>query len=156
LSTIDVSDPTADEDTMFRVVQFAGALDDIADSPLLGHGTSSFQLLFAPGAAESIVGTNVPWIANSELRILHDTGAIGLGLFLLFLGALLRKAWPLLRRGSEPALLALLTSAVVYCVSFQATEGTILAFPWVHLGLIGCVVAMELKNPRRGAGVPGK
>jgi hypothetical protein len=30
---------------------------------------------------------------------------------------------------------------VVYCVAFQATEGTILAFTWVHLGLIGCAVS---------------
>jgi len=36
--------------------------------------------------------------------------------------------------------------ALVYIVSFQLTEGTFLAFSWVHLGLIACAVAVYSAN----------
>jgi hypothetical protein len=32
--------------------------------------------------------------------------------------------------------------ALVYSLTFQATEGTLLAFSWIHLGLIGCAVSI--------------
>jgi hypothetical protein len=45
---------------------------------------------------------------------------------------------------------ALVLAFVVYCVSFQFTEGTLLAFTWVHLGMIAC--AFVLFNTANGAG----
>ncbi|HEV1995867.1 MAG TPA: hypothetical protein VGR03_16155 [Candidatus Acidoferrum sp.] len=146
LSTLDVADPTADENTLFRFVQFAAAVDDFVASPLLGNGTASFQLLFMRETAEIDIGTETPWIANTELRILHDTGVIGFAAFVLFVGALVRQARRRLKRVSDPVLLALLVSAAVYAVSFQVTEGTILAFTWVHLGLIACAVAVPISS----------
>jgi len=47
-----------------------------------------------------------------------------------------------LKREFSVELLALLLSGVVYSITFQATEGTLLAFPWVQLGLIGCAVTL--------------
>jgi hypothetical protein len=150
LSTVDVADPTADENTFVRVVQFSVAVDDFFARPLLGNGTASFQLLYAQADAMDI-GTETPWIANTELRILHDTGVIGFATFVLFLAALYRQARRRLRHASDPVLFALLVSAVVYLVSFQATEGTILAFTWVHLGMIACAVALAAAGERNAA-----
>jgi hypothetical protein len=141
-SSIDVSDPNADDNTVFRLVQLAAALDGFIQSPVLGNGTASFQLLSDRSTFEIDIGSQVPWISNSELRILHDTGVVGFIAFMVFLVALAWQARRLLRRISNPALVALLVSAVVYCVSFQATEGTILAFTWVHLGLISCAISL--------------
>jgi hypothetical protein len=146
LSTLDVADPTADENTLFRVVQFEAALDDIFTSPLLGNGTASFQLLFMRETAEIDIGAETPWIANTELRILHDTGVIGFAVFVLFVGALVRQARRRLKHASDPVLLALLVSAAVYAVSFQVTEGTILAFTWVHLGLVACAASVPIAS----------
>jgi hypothetical protein len=34
----------------------------------------------------------------------------------------------------------------VYCITFQTTEGTLLAFPWIQLGLIACLVALPARE----------
>jgi hypothetical protein len=146
LSTLNVADPSADENTLVRLIQMAAAAENIAKSPVLGNGTASFQLLFGPEVAGVDIAAETPWISNSELRILHDTGVIGFTVFVLFLGSLLRQSWRHLKRVSAPALLALLVSAAVYAVSFQVTEGTILAFTWVHLGLIACALSVPTSS----------
>jgi hypothetical protein len=140
-STVDISDPTSDPNTLTRMVQVGSAFDEVLKHPVWGGGTSSFQLAFdwqSFGAEWEDQG----WIANTEMRVLHDTGLVGLIVFSAFLVSLYRRSRRVLKFESNPELVALLASAVVYCVAFQATEGTILAFPWVHLGLIGCAVSI--------------
>jgi drug/metabolite transporter (DMT)-like permease len=75
------------------------------------------------------------------MRVLHDTGVVGLVIFSAFLVSLYRRSRRVLKFESDPELVALLVSAVVFCIAFQATEGTLLAFTWVHLGLIGCAIS---------------
>ena len=82
------------------------------------------------------------WIGNTEMRVLHDTGVVGLLVFILFAVSLVYRAWKALKLEPNPALVALLASLLVYCITFQATEGTLLAFSWVHLGLIGCAISV--------------
>jgi len=140
-STVEIADPLADSNTLTRAVQTVSALDEIAKHPIFGGGTSSFQLAFDWQS----LGTeweDQGWIGNTELRVLHDTGAVGLVVLLLFLLSLANRAKKTLKRESSPELVALLASGVVYCITFQATEGTLLAFPWVQLGLIGCAVSV--------------
>ena len=139
-STVDIADPTADSNTLTRVVQATAASDEILKHPIFGGGVSSFQLAFDWQSLGSD-WEDQGWIGNTELRVLHDTGVVGLAVFIAFLVSLVRKSRKALKQQSNPELVALLVSAVVYCISFQTTEGTILAFPWVHLGLIGCAAA---------------
>jgi O-antigen ligase len=113
--------------------------------PILGGGTSSFQLAFdwqSLGEEWEALG----WIGNTEMRVLHDTGVVGLAIFVAFLVSLYRRSKKVLKLEPNPMLVALLASALVYCISFQATEGTLLAFPWVHLGLIGCAISVFLAS----------
>jgi O-antigen ligase len=143
-STVQVSDVTADADTAVRVVTIAMAIDDIVQHPIFGNGTSSFQLLVSSrelgfGADVDETGT---WIGNAEVRILHDTGLIGLTVFVWFLLSLLIAAWKRLQKQWNTELLGLVLSAFVYCLTFQTTEGTLLAFSWVHLGLIANAVSI--------------
>jgi hypothetical protein len=139
-STVDISDPTADPNTLTRFVQVGSAFDEVLKHPVLGGGTSSFQLAFDWQS----LGTeweDQGWIGNTEMRVLHDTGLIGLVVFIAFLVSLCRRSRRAIRLESNPELVALLASTVVYCIAFQATEGTLLAFPWVQLGLIGCAIS---------------
>jgi O-Antigen ligase len=139
-STVEVGDVTADPNTLTRTVQLAMGIDQWLDHPLLGNGTASFQLLFDWGR----LGTDweaLGWLGNTEIRILHDTGLIGFCLFAGFLIYLIDAARGLLRRQSIPELSALLWGCAVYLLTFQTTEGTLLAFAWVHIGLIACAVA---------------
>ena len=141
-STVEVSDISADPDTLVRVVTIGMAVDDIVQHPILGNGTSSFQLLVSNrelGFGDVDIGA---WIGNVEMRVLHDTGFVGLAIFLYFLVYLAVPAWKLLRRKLHPELLGLMLAALIYSMTFQATEGTLLAFAWVHLGLIGCAISI--------------
>jgi O-antigen ligase len=140
-SSVDIEDITADPNTLTRAVQTLSALDEVEKHPIFGGGVSSFQLAFnwqTFGADWQDQG----WIGNTELRVLHDTGAVGLLVFFGFLFSLARQSVKQLKRRFSPELLALLCSGVVYSITFQATEGTLLAFPWVQLGLISCAVSV--------------
>ena len=140
-STVELSDPTSDPNTLTRAVQTISAIDEVAKHPLFGGGTASFQLAFD----WQNFGTewqDQGWISNTELRILHDTGIAGLIVFTVFLFSLAYRSRKVLKREFSAELLALLLSGVVYSITFQVTEGTLLAFPWVQLGLIGCAVSL--------------
>ncbi len=144
-STFEISDPTADPNTFTRTVQIVSAADEIAKHPVFGSGTASFQLAFDWkdfGAGWEDVG----WIGNTELRVLHDMGVVGLLVFLLFIGSLARRGWKIIKLENNPELVALLAASVVYLISFQFTEGTLLAFTWVHLGMIGCAISLTRKD----------
>lgn len=140
-STVDVADVSEDPNTALRLVQAVSATDNILAHPILGNGTASFQLSFGWEELGIEDWEGGAWISNTEMRVLHDTGIIGFGVFLAFLIGLLRQSWKTLKQELNPELLALLFSAVVYSITFQITEGTLLAFSWVHLGLIGCAVS---------------
>ncbi|HET9182722.1 MAG TPA: O-antigen ligase family protein [Candidatus Angelobacter sp.] len=142
-STVEVSDISADPDTALRVVTIGMAVDDIVQHPILGNGTSSFQLLVSnKELGFTDLDETGTWIGNVEMRVIHDTGIVGLVIFVYFLVYLAVPAWKLLRKQHHPELLGLMLGALVYSMTFQATEGTLLAFSWVHLGLIGCAVAI--------------
>ncbi|MGB8129552.1 MAG: O-antigen ligase family protein [Candidatus Angelobacter sp.] len=144
-TTLDIAEPAMDPNTLTRVVQVSSAFEEVLKHPMLGGGTSSFQLTFdwqSLGEDWEDQG----WIGNTEMRVLHDTGIVGLVIFFAFLMSLYRQSRKVLKLESNPELLALLASALVYCISFQATEGTLLAFSWVHLGLIGCAISIFLAS----------
>ena len=140
-STVDVSDASSDPTTGVRAFQLMIGLDEFTHNPLLGSGTASFQLQFD----WQMIGEETEasgWLGNTEIRVLHDTGLIGFALFVSVLGSLALAARRVLRSGDHPELLALVLGALVYTVTFQFTEGTLLAFSWVHLGLIASGVAL--------------
>ena len=114
---------------------------------VLGTGMAqAFQLFFdwddyLPGmqGENDVAG----WVGNTPLRILHDTGIIGLAIFLGFLIALARAVRKAVRNAghdSRTIMIALSAGLVLYAITFQATEATILAFTWVHLGLLAAAV----------------
>lgn len=149
-TTLDMNNISSDSSSVTRLVQTAVGIEDVEAHPLLGTGTASFQLLFnwddyMPGMA----GDNPDqggWLGNTPLRILHDTGVIGLSVFLLFVGSLAlatRKAYKTAATEVRTALLALSGGLVLYAITFQATEATMLAFTWVHFGLLAALVSNE-------------
>ena len=143
-STIGVSDIASDETTAGRLVQMAVAVQDVQAHPLLGTGTASFQLLFnwLDYQGEDLGG----WVGNTPLRILHDTGVIGLTAFLLFVGSLVLTARRIIRSSSPRlgiAIIALEAGLLLYAITFQSSEASLLAFTWVHFGLLSSGVAID-------------
>jgi oligosaccharide repeat unit polymerase len=148
-STIDPAELATDSTTVNRVVQIAAAVQDVQTHPILGTGTASFQLFFdwnnyIPGMR----GENDDpggWVSNTPVRILHDTGVVGLIIFIGFLGSLaaaVYKAGHVAGPQTKLVLIALSAGLLLYAITFQATEATILAFTWVHLGLLAAAVAL--------------
>lgn len=143
-STMEVSDVSADADTRVRLLTMATALDGILEHPVAGNGTDSYQLQFNP--ADFGFDDAAAWIGNTEIRILYDTGTIGVALFTGFLISLAVVARKVLKNQNRPELLALLLASIVYAVAFQFTEGTLLGFTWVHLGLIAAAVSIYRRD----------
>jgi O-antigen ligase len=140
LKTVSAADVAEDDTIGGRLLINALALQDILENPFLGTGTASFQL--TEGAQQFADDAGAMWIGNTELRIMHDTGSLGLAVFISFLFFLLMGSVTALKRQAHPELLALLLSGIVYSIAFQATEGTLMAFAWVHFGMIGCALAL--------------
>lgn len=127
-----------EETTLTRLLVLAEAAQDIINHPVFGSGTASFQLFFDWGNFVPEWAGAAAWIGNFPMRIIHDTGVVGFAISLGFIFTLIfriRKAW---RKQSAllPVLVALTAGGLLYAISFQFTEGTTLAFCWVHLGLL--------------------
>jgi hypothetical protein len=125
-------DPTV----QLRISQAKLALQDWLKSPWLGRGAGSFGQRYAD------TSHHPAWISNILLRVLHDTGILGLlvmlgyviGLLLLLLRMARREPGA---RGRYAALL--LPPFIVLWLSAQATEPFQLMWPWLLLGIIAAV-----------------
>jgi O-antigen ligase len=104
-----------------RVEMIRFVLDSAAEAPLLGHGTASYpvgarQHFTAPGYCEVVC----PHPHNQFLFFLYEQGAIGLLLFLVFIGTVVfeaRRHEPR-RRAFAFAFVAMLCAACVSHSSF--------------------------------------
>lgn len=151
---------TADASTAGRVIQMSAAVDHIVENPILGTGTSSFQLLFKLSDLGILVNyedNDIGWISNSPLRILHDTGIVGFGVFLAFLGTLAKATYRALgvaTHTTKVSIVALLAGLSLYAITFQVTEATLLTFTWFHLGLVAAAVSVALEGGGRVVTIP--
>jgi O-antigen ligase len=127
-----------EETTISRLFVFQQALMDIPGHLVFGNGTASFNLSFDWAKYMPAWAGEKTWIGNAPLRILHDTGLLGLATVLGFSASV----WWKIRQSTrgpgtfDGMLIGLLAGVLLYCICFQSTDGTILAFFWVHLGLL--------------------
>jgi O-antigen ligase len=138
-----------EETTITRLIEAQEALQDIPMHPLIGNGTASFQLSFDWGKYVPAWGGKPTWVGNVTIRILHDSGLLGIVAILGFLVSLWRKIRVVLRERTSqvPVLIALSAGALLYGISFQATDGSMLAFPWVHLGFLASAAILLSSTP---------
>lgn len=127
-----------EETTIARFIIMEEALQEIPNHPLLGSGTASFNLSFDWARYVPEWATDRTWIGNTPLRILHDTGLLGLAAFVgFFVSVWWKIRLGLHGRSSQvPMLFGLSAGTLLYGISFQSTDGSILAFTWVHLGFL--------------------
>jgi oligosaccharide repeat unit polymerase len=155
-SSLDVSDGSVDSSTLGRLVQMNVALEDVKANPVFGTGTASFQLLFRLSDLGVVVNyadeTDAGWISNTPVRILHDIGVVGLAVFLVFLGTLARATYRALgvaTRSTKVSIVALSAGLLIYAITFQATEATLLTFTWIHFGLLAAAATVALDRGRQ-------
>ena len=149
-----------EESTIGRLIEVQEALQEFSEHRLIGTGTASLQLSFDWGKYVSDWNDrtgNRSWVGNISVRILHDSGLLGMTTFLGFLASLgWRIRLSLRGRSSQiPMLVALLAGALLYAISFQATDGSLSAFPWVHLGLLASAALLLKESNGRANRVAG-
>jgi O-antigen ligase len=132
-----------DKTTMGRIMTLSAAIQDIPRHPLFGTGAGSFALTLQDERVLSILGEFRPWIGNTVIRILHDTGMLGLILFGLVAVSIAKQAKRAIAYGAyRTEIIALLAGCLIYAIAFMSADGTILAFFWVHLGILASAVVL--------------
>jgi hypothetical protein len=137
-----------EETALVRFLVIQEALMDIPGHFLIGNGTASFNLSFDWNRYIPEWASDKTWIGNTPIRVMHDTGFIGLCVFFGFFVTVwwkLRRAWK--KEGVwDGTTLGLVAGLLLYGVSFEFTDGSILAFFWVHLGFLASAVILGAEN----------
>ena len=118
-----------------RLNDWSLALQDWREHPLVGWGPGSFY------AIHGLLRARPAWISNLTVRLLQETGVIGLTLFAGFFATLLLPGVKVARQQSDlmarGRLLGLIISyAMLLGLAYQSTDGIWLTASWVHAGLI--------------------
>jgi O-antigen ligase len=129
-----------------RATTFRNALAIIPRHALVGWGTKSYGQLFDWVSVQS-----QGWLGNVVLRVLMDTGVVGLLLFSGVVGGVIWKAMPHLRRQDEPRDIVPFVMLLSLFVCFLLTDGSVLAYFWLVLGLLRSVTTLSEKETRSGA-----
>jgi len=132
-----ISSGLADETALVRYAAILEALKDITGHLVVGNGANSLQLTSNLG--HFITGEDrATWIGILPIRVLHDAGILGLVMLAGFFISLWLRIRSGLRNktGYSAILLGLWAGTLVYGITFQSTDGTILAFSWIHFGLL--------------------
>lgn len=134
---------TDEGDAAQRLWLWDEAMDNVKRNPILGNGTYSFASIDNPlgfyGRSEKA------WIGNVFLTILHDSGIIGLLVFIIlclniFITGV--KAITVLNRYDiimSYFTLGLVASFGALLVSFIFSMASSTAYPWIAIGLIGAI-----------------
>ncbi len=129
---------------VFRLLTYSLALEQTMHHFILGSGTYTFAPLVAQGNDfMQYEGWRNLWIGNYLLLALHDTGIVGLILWLGMLWSVVAAGVRATRaiRAIDPALatlaLALTGAVVTLLIPFLATTGFSLGSTWLLIGLAG-------------------
>jgi O-antigen ligase len=155
LATLAVSKAADDPTILHRLKFLALAVEDIREHPIVGLGSSSFQLLYED---EDNIGVGPAWLDNLFIRIIHDTGIVGMTVFGWFMIALGRGAWRVLTSSlhdqASTAVGALSAGALVMLIAYQLTDASTLGFTWIHLGVLAAAVRIAGAGSAGAVGVP--
>lgn len=123
------------------------AVRDWKEHPFVGLGIGSFGQTYINSSNERA------WLTMFAVRILHDSGLIGVGLFGTALLLLAERVVRILRSpgGSQVERINLAMAAAIAAmfVAFLATEGLQLAWYWCTLGLFAALVRITSEQTRR-------
>jgi hypothetical protein len=150
IASISLDAAQEDPTVVRRAGMMALAVQDIQEHPVLGLGTSSFQLLYIADSDTTYQGLDNAWLGSFFFGIVHDTGIIGMILFLWFLVELGRRVRRVLtapvRLPATTAVGALSSGIVVMLIAYQITDASTLAFTWIQFGLL--VAALRVAEDR--------
>jgi O-antigen ligase len=108
-----------------RTMLWDAALEAIADEPVLGHGYGAFWRGWEEPSAMAVLRNawNPPHAHNGALDLALEIGVVGLSLWVLSVGAVVRRSYRHLRRAGTLAALWPL-ALVVFIVGWGLSEST--------------------------------
>jgi len=126
---------STDDTFSARLSDWSLAWHDWLQHPLTGWGPGSFADIHGE------LRSRPAWISNLSMRLLQETGIIGILTFVGFLSALILPAVKVSRLQTNSrdraALLGLTIGYIVLIgIAYQSTDGIWIAASWVHAGLI--------------------
>jgi O-antigen ligase len=135
-----------------RITTYAMALDQWVSHPFVGWGTFTFAPLMAQGSDfQQFEGWRNLWIGNFLMLALHDTGVIGVALWMALLAGVLRGGIRAARAygaldglgdaSAAQRTLALTAAVAALIVPYLATSGFSLGHTWLIIGLLGAHTA---------------
>jgi O-antigen ligase len=156
LATLAIGQASDDPTVLYRLKYLALAVEDVREHPIIGLGSSSFQLLYE-GVDE--IGTAPAWLGNLFLRVIHDTGIVGMIVFGWFLVELGGRAWRVLKSPashdpSTTAVGALAAGGLVMLIAYQLTDASNLVFTWIHFGALAAAIRIAGTGSLAAVGVP--
>jgi hypothetical protein len=133
-----ISDGSQDQTVTQRMATLRRAAHDWTLHPIIGWGPGSYGQKY-------INTSNLPdWLGMLPLRVLHDTGIIGVILFTAFCVVLLRAALRALVISKDRTLRIMLVGHLVALsalfIAYVVTEGMQLFFPWLLIGLFASTI----------------
>jgi hypothetical protein len=133
-----------------RSIDWVQAWSNFGDRPWIGNGTFSYSYLNAQRArGEGPLGN--AWISNLLLLVLHDTGLIGMAVFLALLWAIFYEAKQTIEnlRGSHYKCDALAYQAAFLSllVAFLATSAFSYGYTWILIGMIPLSRRLQRSEP---------
>lgn len=127
----------ADSSVRIRVEFAKQGLRDWADYPIAGGGIGSFGQKYISSSQDRA------WLSNVFVRVLHDSGAVGLALFLAPMAILAWQGARLIgtmRDDVDRLAISLGIAVAGMFIAFQATEGLQLAWYWFAVGLFAAAI----------------
>ena len=126
---------TTDATFSARLDDWTLARNDWRKQPLTGWGPGSFAVIHGE------IRSRPAWILYLSLRLLQETGVIGMAMFGGFVFTLILPAIKTIRQQIPPVdratLLGLVLSYLALIgIAYQSTDGIWIAASWIHAGLI--------------------
>ncbi len=128
-----------------RLNAYANALRVIPEHLLIGWGTKSYGQLF-----DWISVSSQGWLGNMALRIMMDTGTVGVALVAVAVGDIIRGSLPLTDDSRATALRAMV---VTLLLCFMTTDGSTLGFFWLLLAMLRSATLHPRSNSRLNGGL---
>lgn len=134
-----------------RISMYRTAWDQMSGHYILGHGANSYGQvnIGRDSMGNPIYGRLGGYIGSLPLSILFDTGLVGVVLFFGWLVMFHANALFLTKLPNVPDLLfPFLLASILMLLTFFTTDGILLSFPWVHMGMIAGLTRIFLKFNR--------
>ncbi len=123
----------------YRALIWVKAWLNFIDHPFLGNGTFSYAYLNIEDAIPGGPEGNA-WISNLGLLVLHDTGIVGIVVFICLLWSIFRESIQTIKStlnvGLKYQALAFQVALVLLLVAYQATSAFSYGFTWILIAMI--------------------